>query len=49
MPPVSDGWFLTNFALLHSERYINELIVTELNEQEERATGRAGEAAAGDF
>ncbi len=31
------------------ERYINKSQVIEINEQEERATGRAGEATAGDF
>jgi len=37
------------FFELYSERYINRLIVAGINEQEERATGRAGKAAAGDF
>ena len=37
------------FCVAYSERYINRIIATGINEQEERATGRAGEAAAGDF
>ena len=31
------------------ESYINKSQVTGINEQEEGATGRAGEAAVGDF